>query len=262
MTGLAGIQAAFQDYLLGASRRLEQMLAPGRLLPGAEMAEIYGGAYVMRLIEVLGEDFPALHMLLGDEGFEKMARAYVLAHPSKHYDIRWFGRYLAGFLAATEPWSGLGEAEELARFEWALGEAFDAADAAPMDEADLAAVPPQAWAGLVFSFTPSLRRLDLNWDVPGFWKAQDGGATPDGPPERLDAPRAWALWRDQRQMMVRYRPLAGDAAAALDAAVNGASFGVLIERLAETKDAELAPMRAAELLRAWVDDGLLTGLSA
>ena len=56
--------------------------------------------------------------------------------------------------------------------------------------------------------------------------------------------------------------MAADEAAALDAARGGATFPEVCEILASLLGAEAAPMRAAGLLRVWVDQGLLAGLQA
>ena len=42
-----------------------------------------------------------------------------------------------------------------------VAEAFDAGDSNTVGLEQMAAVPPEAWDGLTFSFHPSLRRLDL-----------------------------------------------------------------------------------------------------
>ena len=71
---------------------------------------------------------------------------------------------------------------------------------------------------------------------------------------------AWVLWRPALE--TRFRSMAADEAAALDAARGGASFPEVCEILASLLGAEAAPMRAVGLLRVWVDQGLLAGLQA
>ena len=90
-----------------------------------------------------------------------MARAYIAAHPSRHPSVRWFGEDLADFLGRTPPYSRTPAAAEMARFEWALGEAFDSPDVAPVTAEALMALPPEAWETLSFTALPSLRRLAL-----------------------------------------------------------------------------------------------------
>ncbi len=127
---------------------------------------VYRDAYALRLIEVLETDFPGLYAMAGPHDFDLMARAYIRAHPSTTPSVRWFGRHLAAFLASTPPFDATPAAADMARFEWLLGEAFDAADAEPLTFEQLAGAPPEAWTSLRLSFVPSLRRATLTHQAP------------------------------------------------------------------------------------------------
>ena len=74
------------------------------------------------------------------------------------------------------------------------------------------------------------------------------------------ATAAWMLWR--RDLIVRWRSLGVDEAVALDAVRAGAAFGEVCELLCEHVDPDGAGMHAASLLKRWLNDGLLTGVSA
>src|SRR6185295_518700 len=98
-----------------------------------------------RLHECLGNDYPGLRAMLGEKEFLVVARVYVATHPSHHPNIRWFGRHMADFIGPWVPVPICEAAKSMARFEWALGAALDAADAAPLGFADLAGLPAEAW---------------------------------------------------------------------------------------------------------------------
>ncbi len=69
---------------------------------------------------------------------------------------------------------------ELARWEWAMTEVFDAADADALGVGDLAQIAPEEWADLRFALHPSARRLALAWNAPQIWKAvTDEADVPD-----------------------------------------------------------------------------------
>ena len=89
------------------------------------LLDVYRDGYALRLIEVLTTDYPGLMAMAGPADFDHMARAYIAAHPSRHPSVRWFGKDVADFLSRTPPYSRTPAAAEMARFEWALGEAFD-----------------------------------------------------------------------------------------------------------------------------------------
>lgn len=249
MTMLTRFQDDFLDFLLGRSDAILRQVSDGPRTPAAELMEIYADSYVGRLVEVLEKDFPATRRLVGEESFFHLARAYLAAYPPNHFSVRWAGRHLPAYLA------GIGEARaaEMAAFEWALGESFDDADAEPMGESALAAVPAEAWAELRFAFHPSLRRLDLHWAVPRLREALDSGK-PVPRLRRCAIARPWLAWRDHATLGVRYRRLEADEAAALDAGRHGAGFGEICDGLGD-------PLRAAQLVKRWLVDGLLTGVN-
>jgi hypothetical protein len=246
---LTRLQDDFQDFLFGRSAAIVEQVNDGPRAPAVELMEIYADAYVGRLIEVLEKDFPATARLTGAEHFTDLARAYLASHPPTHFSIRWAGRDLSRFLAAV----GETRAAEAAAFEWMLGESFDAADVRPLTDADLAAVAPADWAGIRFGFAPSVRRIDLSWAVPRLREALDAGRTPPRL-RRARAPRPWLAWRDPESLRVRYRSLAADEARALDAALAGHPFAEICDGLGD-------PLRTARLVRRWLVDGLLAGIS-
>ncbi|MCP5367893.1 MAG: putative DNA-binding domain-containing protein [Hyphomicrobiales bacterium] len=265
---LADLQFRFQDFLLNGGDDPQDPLpglVSGTSKAGAgELMAVYFNAYRLRLMEVLGEDFKALKVFLGEDGFETLALAYIDQHPSRHPSIRWFGQRLPLCLATHPPYRDEPVLRDLAAWEWALGEAFDAADADPVTFEQVAAVPPDAWDGLGFTFQPALRRLDLEWNVPAYRAAVEDGAGAPEAPAPSGAPVPWLIWR--RGLDTLYRSMEADEARALDLVRAGAGFGALCADLAQTMDPEQAPEqapgRAATFLRTWIDDGLVCGLSA
>lgn len=136
-----------------------------------------------------------------------------------------------------------------------MTEVFDAADAVPIGASHLANVVPEQWAALRFEFHPSVRRLDLFWNVPQTWKALTGDTERPQTSVR-STPEPWVLWRESLQTF--FRSLAISEAEALDAARRGASFGELCACLAQHFNESEIPLRAAGYLRQWVDSGLIT----
>src|SRR5262249_3271601 len=211
------------------------------------------------LIEVLTNDYPGLLAMAGPADFDHLARTYIAAHPSRHPSVRWFGRHLADFMAGTPPYSASPAAIEMARFEWLLGEAFDAPDQRPVTAAALMALAPEAWETLRFTALPSLRRAVFAFDVPQAWQRRD-----EVEPGTLDvtsaaAPVAWMIWRTER--ISNFRSLEADEAVLLDALVDGRPFPELCEAIVTHVGEDQAAARAAGLLRAWVEEGLIGSFS-
>jgi len=258
VSGLLGLQAAFQDLLLGRDEGFRAAVQDTRKAGRDVLLGVYREAYALRLIEVLVEDFPGLIGLMGAERFDALARDYVAAHPSRHPSIRWFGRGLADFIAARPMSAARAALVDMARFEWALGEAFDAADAEPVALDAMLSLPGEAWGSLKFSLLPSVRRLDLGWAAPQAWQQREAVEAGSLAIESAAVPVAWIIWRPQLE--TQFRSMEADEAAAIDAARNGKSFPEICELLAAGGDEEQAALRAAGLLRAWIDQGMIAGL--
>lgn len=261
MSALGILQAEFAAWMRGAPETANALRA--RVLDTEKadrdtLLAVYRDAYALRLIEALTTDFPGLLAMTGPAEFDLMARAYIAAHPSTHPSVRWFGRHLADFLAHTPPFAATPAAADMARFEWALGEAFDAADAEPLTFGQLAAAPPEAWESLRLSFVPSLRRLMLSHQAPQAFGRRDAVA-----PGELDVPAEegtvdWLIWRPAADADAQFRSMTTDEAAALDAMRSGARFPTMCAVLAEhMASPEAAAERAAGLLRVWLDAGLI-----
>jgi hypothetical protein len=255
LSDLRRLQGDFLDALLrGGGSFRERIHNTGRLDPEQRLG-IYSNAYRVRLIDALSDAYPSLHTLLGDEGFQALGTAYIDARPSHHFSIRWFGDDLSAYLAGSADYGDIPVLAEMAAFEWALRGAFDAADTPTIGREDLQRIAPGDWAGLSFRLHPSVRRLNLSWNVPQLWNAIDQGAPPIKP-ERNDYPVGWVIWR--RDLRTFFRSLDVDEAWALDVAGAGESFGDICAGLTEWVDELNAPQRAAALIGRWVDEALIS----
>ena len=218
------------------------------------LPQIYQQAYVSRLTAALRDNFGVVPRVLGDEAFEALAHAYIAAHPSRHPSIRWFGDRLPEFMSSREDLLPHPALTELARLEWALRSAFDAADAEPLVAKDLERVPVDEWPELVFAFAPGMQLLSLHWNVGPVWRALQGDEDPELPePEPLE--HEVLIWR--QTLTPRWRALDWSASLLLQAAVDGMSFGELCALVAKDMPDHDAAACAAGTLRGWIEDGLL-----
>jgi hypothetical protein len=247
---LGDLQRAFQDYLLASSDAFRSAVRDTRKADRMTLLDVYRDGYALRLIEVLTTDYPGVMAMAGPDDFDHMARAYIAAHPSRHPSVRWYGRGLGDFLATTPPYDGTPAAAEMARFEWALGEAFDSPDVTPIAADALMALPQEAWEQLAFTTLPSLRRLTLAFEAPQAWQRRE---------ERAPEPLVWAIWRPD--LVSNFRSLDHDEALMLDALVAGRPFPELCEAVAPLTGDDQAPARAAGLLRAIVEGGMIAGFT-
>ena len=252
--GLRTLQQQFQSYILRRDEYVVRRIEGTRRVDTRTRLGIYAEAYRLRLLEALRVDFPALHTLAGDDGFERIGRAYIDACSSEHYSIRYFGRQMSAFLAHDKRFRDTPVLAEMAAFEWALGLSFDAADDVSVAVEAVGAIPGEAWPDLRLCLHPSVQRLALRWNIPGLWKAIQEEQAPQ-PPAVADQPQAWVIWRSGLQNYFRSVPV--DEARALDALGEGQCFAELCAGLCEWIEEEQVGAHAAQLLRRWVSDGLI-----
>lgn len=250
-------QAQVQAYLLGRDAQPNPALRVSLLGSAALSAEqglaIYHNAYRARLLEALRGDYPAVHAWLGDEEFDALALAYLDAHPSQHFSLRWLGAQLADFIDGYLVPAQAAPLSELARLEWAFTLAFDAPDGLPLSLMQMAELPAEDWPTLQVRLLPSVQWLVCRHNSLALWRAcKEQGDFPGSQP--LEEVETCVIWRDQ--LITRYRSLAADEAAALQGmTVHGWSFAELCGELAYL--GEQAPAQAVGWLRQWLADGLL-----
>lgn len=218
---------------------------------------VYVNGYRARLFEALGNDFPGLRSLAGEESFEPLCRACIEANPSTHYNLRWYGAVLAGFLRGQAPWQAQPALAAMAELEWRLGLAFDAVDEHVVDVAEMASIAAATWAGLRMRVQASLQRQTLLWNVNLLRRAVDLGEPPPAL-ESCEPARHWVAWR--MGVSVHHRSMQDDEAAALDAVAADATFAQVCERLCEWHALDAVAMRAAMMLRRWIEDHWVSAL--
>lgn len=221
-------------------------------LSAAERVRIYARMYFLRLRDALASDFPALQRALGDEAFDQVVQLYVLAHPSSSPSLRHLGSRLARFLTErpdlAAPWQA-----DLAALEWALVDAFDAADEPALDAARLALLTPDEWPDLALRPVASLRLLAAAAAVDHARDRLLDGETVAAPAAEQVRLRVW-----RQDLRVYVRRIGADELAALHALAGGCTFAALCEWLAERAAPGDDPTTAAAtFLRRWVDDALL-----
>jgi hypothetical protein len=240
-------QSAMQAWLLYGEAGIAAHVAGEDV---THRLRIYADAYRLRLIEVLGNDFPVTKATLGDEAFGALAIDYLHAHPSTKPSARHVGHAFADWLATRHdlPQS----LAQLARFEWTQGACFDAADAPSLGIGHIAALPADAWPTLQLRLHPATRLLALVCNAADVIEAHASDVPL--PELHVDAASTFVLWRSDGD--VQWRWLDADEAIALHAIAAGEAFAQLCERMNDVHGDDGA-LRAASLLKRWLADGLL-----
>jgi hypothetical protein len=253
------------EEALGALPDRERMLPDGieawicgdERLGAVERLEVYARMYFFRLLDCLAEDFPAVHGVVGHERFHALVRDYLERHPSTSRSVRHLGRSFAGFLEGHPIGAEHPHVADLARFEWALLEAFDACDAEPLAPEALKSLPADRWPHLRLTLAPSLRIVEAIAPVQEVWAAMSGGKAPPRVSRRRTVIR---IWREEHRV---FHQVIGDVElAALRAIERGAGFAAVCEAASAFCADEEASAEMTRLLGVWLADRLLVGADA
>ena len=250
MPGLKTLQQSFANRLLHGEAGIREHIVSDAVLDSEARLSIYDNAY-------LTQDYPSLRAALGFEPFSALCRAYVQAYPSRHYSLRYLGQHMASFLADSVGYREQPHLAQLAALEWALVDAFDAADAAAVVESDIGRVPPESWPALRLALHPSVRIVSYDWDLLALLRAVKQDETPS-PALPLAQTGYCLVWREH--LATLYRSLGLQEARALQAVAAGATFAELCEQLAATTPPDQAPLHAASMLKGWLAGGLIADL--
>jgi hypothetical protein len=166
-------------YLSGAFRRVDpveddaettrlaRVFVTGndRLLP-EEQVDIYRRQFWLRHVDSLIEDYPGLVHLLGEEGFDTFAKAYLDAHPPEHPSLRDLGHAIVPFGRSYPFPEALREvALDMLRYEHAFIDLFDGPEPPPLTQDKLASIPEAAWETARIVLHPLLARLEVAYPV-------------------------------------------------------------------------------------------------
>jgi hypothetical protein len=192
-------RGSLREKLESASRQhglsIEQVVAEKRGLSAHKRLSIYTSGYVLRLLDCMRADFPALRNFAGDAVFDAFAKAYIVSEPPQAYSLFDLSAGFPGFLEETKPENSQLGAElsalldmppELARLERARTEVMRARGT-ENDSFKTEPFSPLA----IFSedvrleATPCLRLLELKFPLVDFLRRVDEGERPEPPLARI-----------------------------------------------------------------------------
>ena len=159
---LRDMQQAFGDAIFADDVRLaEHVVDHG--LAAADRLRIYRNTAFSVLTDALRLVYPVVSRIVGSEFFDGAAAIFIRRFPPKDAYLGDYGAGLAGFLAGFEPAASIPYLADVARFEWALNVAANAADAAVLNPAALNAVDTRDHPAVRFIPHGSLSLLRLEY---------------------------------------------------------------------------------------------------
>ena len=145
-------------------RYASRFIKPNDRLTSFERLEIYNRQYWFRVLSALMEDFPGLRAVLGERRFDAMAKAYLIANPSRSFTLRDLGSRMESWLRKNSKWAGKNQALalDIARLEWADIEAFDGKAEAALRPEDISSADG---ANLKLTLQPYVRLMSFRYPV-------------------------------------------------------------------------------------------------
>lgn len=174
MTSLSELQTLFRSAVLGGDGvGIEALVRDDELGAGARV-DIYRNNVFASLHRVLKTVFPVVCRIVDDRFFSYASDEFIRAHPPQEACLSAYGGCFADFLACFPPCRELVYLPDVARLEWNLNLAAQAADAEPMAPANLSVVSEAETERLVFGWHSSVSYLSSPWPVDRVWRANRG----------------------------------------------------------------------------------------
>lgn len=141
---------------------LGDLIATGndRLSP-TEQLDIYREQFWLRHTGVMEGDFASVVHFLGHDAFHSLCADYFLALPPNDYSLRNLGAAFASYVEADESLPHRADVVDLIRTEWAFVDAWDCADAPPLDGTKIATAGEGDWPNARLTLHPSVQLLRL-----------------------------------------------------------------------------------------------------
>jgi hypothetical protein len=245
---LADMQQHFRDWLMHASDDASSLLG----LNSARGLSAYQNNYRTQLVNCLRASYPTLLSWMGDEVFLEAAIQHIDRHPPSSWTLDVYGADFGDTLRSLYPHNP--DLSELAWIEWALSEAFVAADASTVAPEQLANVD---WDTARLLLSPSLRQHTRTTNAVAIWSALVDGVEPPEA-EMLDAPAGIIVWR--REFTSRLIQVDAVEHVALLALRRDDHFSALCDGLVERLGEEQGISRAGSLLAGWIASGIVVGV--
>ena len=235
----------------------ESILNPQAGDPGEERMKVYASGYLARIRETLLEVYEAVRKVLGPERFDQRATDYAHQFPSRNYNLNYAGRHFEEFLRFWSRDQNSNLLPDLAKFEWAVWEAFHAFDEKPLNLSETRGLSEGDWENIRFEFQPSVRLVISEWPVLDLWLERK--RPEEGVSEKNLARRSQRVLIGRKEDQIRTELLDQNQYRLLEGLLAGKTLGEVCGELAERlKEDETLPV--SEWFSRWVQEGLIRGL--
>ncbi|WP_369767756.1 DUF2063 domain-containing protein [Falsihalocynthiibacter sp. BN13B15] len=154
--------------------------------PAGKRFSVYRNNVAVSLTEALGQAFPVLCRIVGQEFFDAVAGVYLRAHPPRSPLMMFYGAEMPAFLAKFEPVAHLPYLPDVARLELALRASYHAADAPPIAAETLQSISPDALMAARLTLAPAVKILRSPWPLHAIYLVNTRSDAPSVTPSAQD----------------------------------------------------------------------------
>jgi uncharacterized protein len=166
----AQFAAALQNPTLSAPSLFAQCDAAARFA-------VYRNNSIVGAISALKEQFRSVALLVGDEAFAEIARAYALNHPPRSPVLGEYGAafpdFVLEFLDECDARAQTPYLSDVALLDWTKIKALRAEEATPCPSSRLSQLDPRALAGTTARLHPSLSLMVSDWPILAISRAHE-----------------------------------------------------------------------------------------
>lgn len=249
---LAGVQELVLGAVLGRCPLRPEDLDALILAPPAGTRErrwhVYATGLVARAEEALANDFPAVAKVLGEGPLRSLTARYLRSCAPRSHDLGRLGDRLARFLESDQLTEALPFLPDLARLEWAVAEAFVAADTPALEWGDLTLLGPEGSADVALRLREGSAVVRSAWPIREIWACRHLA------PADIDvpvSPRPSAVLVTRRGLDVLCRAMDEAALGLLGAAAAGLTLASVLDTDAQD------PTALVTAFRQLVEDGAI-----
>lgn len=200
-------------------------------LPSPRRFAVYRNNVLAGLANGLGEAYPVVRRLVGEEFFRAMAVEFAAASPPRGPLMYDYGGGFAEFIDRFPPAAAVPYLADVARLERAWAEAYHAAEERSIDARTLQAIGAEEITAARLVLHGSLRVVVSDFPIVSIWQANMGEGEP-GATALAQQGETALIARPSTE--VELRRLAAGPAQFVLALANGCALGVAVERALTT----------------------------
>jgi len=183
------IRLADKHYLVKNDKVIRSSLR----LSSSQKIEIYTKGYILRLLECMEAEYPALNKLLGENLFHTFVKAYLVQLPPNSPDLYNLGESFPAFLKASQPLKTNSDTDdgqmydlpvELAIFERCIAEVSRIEGLENRAEGTIHSQMPYLFNTIAISISPCLKLLKLQFPLVDFVRDVYNDVEPEVPVKR------------------------------------------------------------------------------